>query len=75
MSHPDNPFDPSSDNPRDRNPDGDPTGGNDERGVQGESGEIPVQGDEGTADRLATKAFGNKDDDDDGDAPNVPFPG
>jgi hypothetical protein len=35
---------------------------------------IPVHGDEKLADDLAKKAYGDKDHDGEGDAPNVPFP-
>jgi len=71
----DQPFDPAPGNPLDRDAAPDPNSGIEDEVAQGEEGEIPVQGNEETADDLALKAFGDKDHDGEGDVPSVPFPG
>ncbi|MGM0931303.1 MAG: hypothetical protein ACQEXN_16570 [Actinomycetota bacterium] len=50
-----------------------PAGSGDTEGEVHEA-HIPVHGDEKLADDLVKKAYGDKDDDGRGDAPNAPFP-
>lgn len=69
------PSDPATGKPLDRDVAADPTSGTEDEVVQGKEGEIPVQGDEETAEDLARKAFGDKDHEGEGDVPNAPFPG
>ena len=58
-------------------PNDDPLTPADAGGIDKEVNEahIPVHGDEKLADDLVKKAYGDKDQDGRGDAPNAPFPG
>jgi hypothetical protein len=68
-----------NENPRSEQPDdledaAQPAGAGDNDDNDVHEANIPVHGDEKLADDLAKKAYGDKDNDGEGDIPNAPFP-